>query len=450
MTKKSARSWRGTLRPGKIHKLVLLGLALSVAAAGVVFARRHAPVLHVATVAPTSPGFTPNSPSKEYIYAGSKLIATEEPVPTPTPSPTPFPTCTPPAGIIISEFRLRGADSSSDEFVELYNNSDQSITICTADGSNGWALVSSDGAVRFVVPYNTIIPARGHYLAVGSGYSLATYATGDLTLNSDLPDNAGMALFNTSNPANFNSANRLDAVGFTSDTNGLYREGGGLSPVGTNNGQYSFARRLETGLPLDSGSNSADFVLVATDAGTYGGVVAILGAPSPENLSSPIQRNATIKLTVIDTGVSSTASPNRVRDLAAVGPNAALGTLIIRRKVTNNTGGMITRLRFRLADFTTLNSPGYVPGGSQADMRALTSSDITVTLSNGSSLLVRGTTVETPPAQSSGGGLHSTMAAGVVTMTQPLAPGASVSVQFTLGVQQGGSYRFFVNVEAAP
>ncbi|MEP6913014.1 MAG: lamin tail domain-containing protein [bacterium] len=393
----------------------------------------------------------PGSPAKEYIYAGNRLVATEEPIPTPTPTPTPYPPCTPPTGIIISEFRLRGTGGSADEFIELYNNTDQAVSICTADGSNGWAIVSADGVVKFVLPYNTTVPARAHYLAVGSGYSLTNYATGDITLNSDAPDNAGLALFNTANPANFNTANRLDAVGFTSDSNGLYREGTGQTPIGTTNGEYSFARRLETGWAQDTGDNSADFAFLATDAGTYGGRVAILGAPGPENLSSPIQRNGTIKLKLIDTGVSSTGAPNRVRDYAAVGLNAALGTLIIRRKVNNDTGGVVTRLRFRLADITTLNSPGYVAGGgSQSDLRALSSNDITVTLSDGSSLLVRGTTLETPPAQSNGGGQNSTLAAGIITMTQPLAPGANLSVQFTLGVQQGGSYRFFVNVEALP
>lgn len=401
------------------------------------------------TVEPPAPtGFEPGNPAKEYIYAGSRLIATEEPIPTPT--PTPYPPCTPPTGIIISEFRVRGAVGSSDEFVELYNNTDQPLTICTADGSNGWAIVSSDAVVRFVVPYNTTIPARGHYLVVGNGYSLSSYAAGDLTLNSDAPDNKGLALFNTANSANFNISNRRDAAGFTTDTNVLYREGAGLSPIGITNGQYSFARNLSSGLPQDTGSNAADFVFVATDAGTYGGVAAILGAPGPENLLSPIQRNATIKASLIDPAVSSAVPPNRVRDTTAVGPNAALGTLVIRRQFTNNTGSPVTRLRFRVVDVTTLNTPGYVPGGSQADLRTLSSSDITVTLSNGTQVLVRGTTVESPPTQPSGGGLNSSVAAGVITLSQPLSAGANVKVQFVLGVQQGGSYRFTVNVEARP
>ena len=110
---------------------------------------------------------------------------------------SPLPTCTPPTGLLISEFRLRGPNGVNDEFVEFYNNTDQDITVCTADGSDGWALVSSDGILRFIIPNNIVIPARAHYLAVGSGYSLASYAPGDLTYFPDTPDNVGLALFKT-------------------------------------------------------------------------------------------------------------------------------------------------------------------------------------------------------------------------------------------------------------
>ncbi len=138
-----------------------------------------------------------------------------------------LPTCTPPTGVIISEFRLRGPSGVNDEFVELYNNTDAALTICTADGSSGWAVASSDGTIRFVVPSNTTIPGRAHYLATGSTYSLSGYAASDLGYASDIPDNVGIALFNTATPANFSTTTRLDAVGFTSDANALYREGAG-------------------------------------------------------------------------------------------------------------------------------------------------------------------------------------------------------------------------------
>lgn len=359
------------------------------------------------------------------------------------------PGCTPPSGLIISEFRLRGPVGPNDEYIELYNNSTQNITVCTADGSSGWAVVSSDGVTRFVVPNGTVIPERGHYLAVSGGYSLSGYGAGNITYASDVPDNSGLALFNTSAAPAFTLANRFDAVGFTSSPT-LYREGAGLTTLSTTPGQYCFARKLHLNLPLDSGDNPTDFVFLATDAGVYGSLTAILGAPSPENLASPIQRNLALPANMLDPAVSPNVAPNRVRDTTAVGPNAALGTMSIRRTVVNNTGSNVTKLRFRVIDMTTLNSPGYVLGGTQSDMRVLSSTDFTTTITGGQQVLVRGTTLETPPAQAIGGGMHSGLSAGVITLAQPLAPGQSISVQFLLGVQQSGTFRFFVNVEALP
>ena len=261
--------------------------------------------------------------------------------------------------------------------------------------------MSSDGLLRFIIPANTVIPARAHYLAVGSGYSLASYAAGDLNYLPDTPDNLGLALFKTASAINFTVSNRLDAVGFTTTANGLYREGNGLSSLTATNGQYSFVRKLTSGFPQDTGDNAADFSFIATDSGNYG-VIAILGAPGPEGLSSPIQRNAQLPVTVLDPAVGVNVAPNRVRDTTAIGPNAAAGTLTMRRKITNNTSGAVTRLRVRIVDITTLNTPGYIPGGTQADMRALSSNDTTVALSNGTQVLVRGTTVEAPPQQPNG------------------------------------------------
>src|SRR5205085_11179871 len=92
-------------------------------------------------------------------------------------------------------------------------------------------------------------------------------------------------------------------------------------------------------------------------------------------------------------------------------------------------------------DITTL----HTPGGPQADLRALDSVNISVPVTGGGTISVKGTTIEQPPAQTSGGGLNSTM---VVALPAPLGANANVAVQFVLGVQQGGNFRFLVNVEA--
>src|SRR5215813_944035 len=134
------------------------------------------------------------------------------------------------------------------------------------------------------------------------------------------------------------------------------------------------------------------------------------------------------------------------------------GTMSIRRRFVNNTGAAVTRLRIRLVDSSSF------PSGSAADLRALSSTDITVSgiadsgtcastgtpTSTPCTVTVFGTTVEQPPTQNLGGGLNSSLRAGTVTLGTPLAPGQSINLQFLLGVQSQGSFKFFFNVEALP
>jgi hypothetical protein len=156
---------------------------------------------------------------------------------------------------------------------------------------------------------------------------------------------------------------------------------------------------------------------------------------------------------LLDSNFGAPTAPNRVRNLTPV-TNGANGTLSIRRRFVNNTGAPVTRLRFRIVDISTVSVPGGI-----ADLRALTSADLpplvitdsgTCTAAGQSTpctITVRGTTLETPPAQANGGGNNSTL---TVTLGTPLAAGASINVQFLLGVQQTGSFKFFFNIEALP
>ena len=147
--------------------LVAACLILSLLSTGAAFAlwgpKQIAPAGSSRAMAPapvalqSQNSFSPISPAKEYIYAGGKLVATEEPSPTPTPvpTPTPPPACTPPTTLIISEFRLRGSAGTKDEFIEFYNNADSAITVCTADQTNGWTLAARDAAGTSASPSPT-------------------------------------------------------------------------------------------------------------------------------------------------------------------------------------------------------------------------------------------------------------------------------------------------------
>src|SRR4030095_16608806 len=209
--------------------------------------------------------------------------------------------------------------------------------------------------------------------------------------------------------------------------------------------------------PVDTNNNSTDFLFAdTTGTATPGG--QRLGAPSPENLGSPIVRNSTIAALLLDATKAAGGTPNRVRDLTVV-PNGANGTLSVRRRVVNNTGGNVTRLRFRIIDITTAPVPAGI-----ADIRALTSSSTTASgitdsatclASTGSAttpcvVTILGTTLEQPPTQALGGSLNSSMSAGTITLGTPLANGASINLQFLLGVNVSGSFKFYINIEALP
>jgi hypothetical protein len=375
--------------------------------------------------------------------------------------------------LVISEFRVRGPNGANDEFIEIFNNSGADHTVAAASGT-GYGVAASDGTTRCSIPNGTVIPNKGHYLCVNSvGYSLASYpagngttATGDATYTTDIPDNAGIALFNNNTGGgSYVLANRLDAVGSTSEANTLYKEGTGYPALTPFSIDYSFYRdncgksgSITTfgacpsgGNLLDNNNNAADFVFVDTN-GTSAGAGQRLGAPGPENLSSPIERNASLGVTLLDTCVAAASPPNRVRDFTSDPPNnSTFGTLDIRRTITNNTGGNVTRLRFRVVDLTTFPAPSGI-----ADLRPRTSTAVVVTVdrppcgSGTSNVTVQGTTLEQPPSQPNGGGFNSSMSAGVVTLATPIANGATVDVRFLLGIQQTGSFKFFVNVEILP
>ncbi|HZI61741.1 MAG TPA: Ig-like domain-containing protein, partial [Pyrinomonadaceae bacterium] len=382
--------------------------------------------------------------------------------------------------ILISELRTSGPAGDGDDFIEIYNNSASSHTVAASDSSSGYGLFkigSSCGVAPVligVIPNGTVIPGRGHFLFAGSAYSLTAYGASDQTMSSDIENDRNVGIFSTSNLAALSSANRLDAVGFGANSGGncdLLREGATLTPMVGSVVEYSFFRDEcgkkgnpaqfggcpTGGFVKDSNNNNNDFIFADTQA-TMTPAGQRLGAPSPQNLGSP-RLNLSIPAVLLDNTIAAVAPPNRFRDTGATGPNAANGTMSIRRRFVNNTGAPVTRLRFRIVD--TSSFPVSIP---VADLRVLSSSAFTVNgvldpatclASNGSAttpctITVQGTTLETPPAQPLGGALNSSLTAGTIVLATPLAPGASINLQFLLGVQSTGSFKFFFNVEALP
>jgi hypothetical protein len=397
------------------------------------------------------------------------------------------PTPANPGQIIISEFRESGANGTQDEFIELYNNTDNSIGVATNDNSTGWSLVSSDAVVRATIPLGTYIPPRGHYLIANSnGYALglpdsnndarasvsrstatrkrkqsltdsfkpdsANFVTPfDRSYNTDIPNNTGLALFRTATAANFTAANALDAVGFNG-TSAPYFENTPLASITPSGENYSFVRKASsvTGLPQDTDNNAQDFVLIST-MGSVGGTNVQMGAPGPETLSSPILKMRPLfPGSLIEPTMAQSADPNRV--ILGSGNNRMLS---IRRRFTNMTGATVNTLRFRVVDITTLNTP--VASAPQADLRLTSSSDTAVPPTSMGVSMVKGTTLEVP-AQPNGGGLNSTVTvalpAGGLSSTSGgiCAAGqqCSVDLQYLLNIVTPGKFRFFVNIETLP
>jgi hypothetical protein len=379
-----------------------------------------------------------------------------------------------PGQVLISEVRLAGEGGAQDEYIELYNNTNNDIFVQATDTSGGWAVAVTFGGITgplYTIPNGTRIPARGHLLGANpNGYSLTGYPSGypptpppvpngfaapfplttpDRTWDFDVAEgdqSLGIALFSTTSTIAFTAATRLDAFGMIGAP-ALYKEGNGYPNLPLTR---TLVRdmRTPTGAPKDTGDNAADFLLL-NNLSQLAPLAPgeLLGAPGPENLNSPVAGIHLVKASLLDPMVGSNNSPNRERR-PNFEPNANLGTLLIRRKFTNNGTTAISRLRFRAIDITGPGSDNTCGGPLCADVRLLTSQDEEAGSPNIGVVTVRGLTLEEPPRQSDGGGFNSSVSANSITLSTPLAPGASINVTFKLGVMRIGSFRLLVNTEA--
>jgi hypothetical protein len=386
--------------------------------------------------------------------------------------------------------RTSGPGGAGDDFVEIYNNTDTPHTVDDGSGimdsSHGYGLFkmgtscNTNPSLIGVIPNGTVIPARGHYLFVGSAYTLANYggtgaAAGDQLLAQDIEDDRNVGIFKTTSLLNLSTLTRFDAVGFGDNTGAvcdLLSEGTTLTPLNGSVLEYSYFRDEcgkkgnpatfgacpTGGFVMDSQNNNNDFIFADT-MGTVTPAGQRLGAPGPQNSGAP-RLNLSVVALLLDATKGSTSSPNRERDNTPV-PNGAQGTMTIRRRFVNNTGAPVTHLRFRVVDISAMPLSNSI-----ADLRVLSSPPtVTVTGIKDSAtcaatgtpatqpctVTVFGTTLEQPPTQSIGGALNSSLKVGsTLNLPTPLAPGASLNLQFVLGVQNQGSFKFFFNIEALP
>jgi predicted extracellular nuclease len=159
--------------------------------------------------------------------------------------------------VVISEFRVRGPNGGSDEFVELYNLTSSPVDI------SGWKLKGSNNSgtvsVRATVPSGKIIPAHGHYLFTNSSTAGGPYSgsvPGDETYATGITDDGGIAITLPDDTI-------VDQAGLSSGS--AYQEGTPLASLGTSNLDHSYERKPggAAGSGQDSDNNSADFQLIA-------------------------------------------------------------------------------------------------------------------------------------------------------------------------------------------
>lgn len=192
-----------------------------------------------------SPSASPTpSPSPTTTPSPSPSVT---PIPTPTPSPSPLQ-----IALVISEFRTRGPNGASDEFVEIYNHSDSPVNAggLKIRGSSGTGTITT----RLTISANTIIPARGHFLASNSG-GYSGSVSGDQSFTSGFANDGGIALTTTDDTI-------IDQVGMSAGS--AFKEGDNLSTLPTDTNQ-SYERKPGGffGSNQDTQNNLSDFQLLS-------------------------------------------------------------------------------------------------------------------------------------------------------------------------------------------
>jgi predicted extracellular nuclease len=149
--------------------------------------------------------------------------------------------------VVISEFRTRGPVGGNDEFIELFNLSNNPVDIggWKINGSNSSGVVSTRATITNGI---TLQPGQ-HYLLVNTasgGYSGSVPGDGP-GYTTGIGDDGGIALLDAANVI-------IDQVGMS--TGSAYGEGNRLPNFGSTNSDRSYRRVNEC---VDTDDNVADF-----------------------------------------------------------------------------------------------------------------------------------------------------------------------------------------------
>src|SRR6476646_19840 len=151
------------------------------------------------------------------------------------------------AGVVISEFRVRGPNGGSDEFVELFNNSTTPIDV------SGWKIKGSNNAattgVRLTITPGTTLKPGCYFLATNTSTAGGPYSggvAGDQTYATGITDDGGVAITRADDSI-------VDQVGLSAGS--AFKEGPTLASLGSSNLNRGYERKVgTTATYLDTGN----------------------------------------------------------------------------------------------------------------------------------------------------------------------------------------------------
>jgi uncharacterized protein len=163
----------------------------------------------------------------------------------------------PASAMVISEFRVRGPNGASDEFIELWNDTANPAAI------GGWKIrgSNSSGTIgdRATINAAVVVPPGCYYLLTNSATSGGPYSgavAGDQTYATGVTDDGGIALTLADNTI-------VDQVGMSAGS--AFKEGTPLANLGTSNLDRGYERKPGgiNGNGIDTNDNANDFQLIA-------------------------------------------------------------------------------------------------------------------------------------------------------------------------------------------
>ncbi len=411
--------------------------------------------------------------------------------------------------VVVDEFRLRGPNGSTDEYIELHNTTTHAINLNDSTLETWWTLTYYSSVKNawfdLVFGSDTTIPPKGRLLVTNESndvpcplgadfcnpspnddYSLEAYYGGDVPYDlrnilgdpnhdsgGDIPDQTGVVLYGDVDLdlGGRESGLVIDKAGFgatgpSGDVDNVF-EGTALTPIGASTGQYAWVRKTWTenaagwtvgqpsrvSWPKDSDSNNDDFVFVANDHGSYGGVGALHGGPGPQGLLanySPPHANKLARIRLLDEGKTMAQLPNHEVKTGEV-DSGPFGTLYMRRVIKNASSSNITQLRIRITELSTWNSPTF--SANQAKLRLLSSpGGNPFTLTDGSTVTSAHAILDPISADAArnypnGGGVNTTLRVPLPA-GDPLTPGEELPLELRFAIDAKGQYRILTNIEA--